>query len=207
MLQLPDCEVQQCTLSVFLAVAERINFNILTTFCSHYFISLIGSLRQREMYTCPFCIYCQEMSVLLASRCSYCNAKSWTIIFLCCCCCFLTKFPKQEMIVALAGQCKQLFHMCRWLRTHHDLCDTSASLRIPLKSAEFFKCTHETIPWIVQRVRGSFLQFISKTALHKHVFKTRGIVLLLECGKTKHTKLPSILLFRSPLASVGVSVQ
>ena len=37
--------------------------------------------------------------------------------------------------------------------------------------------------------------------------KQEGIVLLLECGKTKDTKLPSILLFRSPLASVGVSVQ
>ena len=37
MLELPDCEVQQCTLSVFLAVAERINFHTLTTFCSHYF--------------------------------------------------------------------------------------------------------------------------------------------------------------------------
>ena len=64
MLQLPDCEVQQCTLSIFLAVAEWIDklshpHNVLKSlFCM---LSLIGSLRQREMYTCPFCIYCQEM--------------------------------------------------------------------------------------------------------------------------------------------------
>ena len=116
MLHSPDCQVQQCTFSVFLAVAERINFNTLTTFCSHYFATFSRQSTPRENVYLSF-LYLLSRDVLLASRCSYCNAKSWTLILLCCCCC-LTKFPKQEKIIAVAGQCKQLFHLCRWL--HRD---------------------------------------------------------------------------------------
>ena len=135
MLQSPDSQVQQCTFSVFLAVAERINFNTLTTFCSQYFATFSRQSTPRENVYLSF-LYLLSRDVLLASRCSYCSAKSWTLTLLCWCCCLFQNKKWSSHLLDNVSNCFICAGEFNGIRTH-DLCDTSASLRIPLNSPEF----------------------------------------------------------------------